>query len=178
MSRLPGRREIHIHRFAVDSDVHPLVRATLAAYLGREPATLAFVRTPHGKPFLAGERELRFSVSRSQGLAVLGVARGADLGVDVERHDRALALGPIADALFADEEAAELSALAEDRRISRFFELWTRKEAVAKALGVGLAMPLRLLRAPAGWQLDDLSLGPEVSGAVCVRGRRRVVLCS
>jgi 4'-phosphopantetheinyl transferase len=179
MRRLPGRRELRVHRFDVGG-LHVLrarTRETLAAYLGCRPDALEIRRGVHGKPFLAGPgEELSFSVARSGETGVLAVARGADVGVDVERIDPARALGPIADALFSEQERAELRALAGERRIGRFFELWTRKEAVAKALGVGLAVPLGRLQAPAGWQLEDLDLGAGLAGAVCVAGRRRVVL--
>jgi phosphopantetheinyl transferase len=178
MTRLPGRRELRVHRFVGEADYgYTRVRQTLAAYLRRDPVSLEIGRAVYGKPFVAGrDRLLRFSYSRSGRVTVLAVARGADVGVDVERIDPARALGPIADALFSDEERAELRALAGERRVGRFFELWTRKEAVAKALGVGLAMPLARLQAPVGWQLEDLDLGAGLAGAVCVAGRRRVVL--
>ena len=117
-------------------------------------------------------RELRFSVSRSGSFGLLAVTRGRDVGVDVERVEPRRALGPIADRLFEAGEAAELRALPESSKIRRFFELWTQKEAYAKALGVGLTVPLDRLRAPRGWSVVDLPLGQEHIGALCVRGRR------
>ena len=126
----------------------------------------------YGKPELAGERGLRFNVSRSGDVVLLAVTHGRDVGVDVERIAAARAHGPIADRLFSESEAAELRALDYDDRTRRFFQLWTRKEAYAKALGVGMATPLRMLEAPRGWSLVDTPLGSEYAGALCVRGRR------
>jgi len=178
MTRLPGRRELHVHRFQVDDadDLRARARRTLAAYLDRDPAAVEITRSAYGKPFVEGSvRELSFSVARSGDAGVLAVVRGAEVGVDVERIEPARALGPIADALFSEAEAAELRALGDEQRVGRFFELWTRKEAIAKALGVGLAMPLARLQAPSGWQVEELVLGTGLAGAVCVGGRRRVV---
>jgi 4'-phosphopantetheinyl transferase len=117
-------------------------------------------------------RELRFSVSRSGSFGLLAVTRGRDMGVDLERIEPRRALGPIADKLFDAGEAAELRSLPEGRRTRRFFELWTQKEAFAKALGVGLTVPLDRLRPSRGWSVVDLPLGPDHVGALCVRGRR------
>jgi len=169
--------DVDVWRFSLDppnGSLRESVRSILAGYLGADPDSLALAYGPHGKPELAGTfatSGLRFNASRSGRLGVLAVARGREVGVDVERIDPRRALGPIADQLFAADEAAELRALPEEGRIRRFFELWTVKEAYAKALGVGLSVPLSQLRAPRGWLVRDLPLGPGFAGALCVRGR-------
>ncbi len=162
------RRDVDLWRTSVDAPV----RLMLARYLDRDPWSLEFAYGPYGKPRLVDGDGLEFSWARSGGVGVLAVVRGRDVGVDVERVDPSRARGPIADQLFADDEAAELRSLPEESRIRRFFELWTQKEAYAKALGTGVALPLRRLRAPAGWSLHDLQLGPDFAGALCVRGGR------
>ena len=69
------------------------LRLLLAQYLGCEPRALRFRYGPHGKPALADERsDLRFNLAHSGTLAVCALARGSELGVDVER------LRPIGDA--------------------------------------------------------------------------------
>ena len=162
------RRDVDLWRTSADAPV----RLMLARYLDRDPRSLEFAYGPYGKPRLVDGDGLEFSWASSGGVGVLAVVRGRDVGVDVERVDPSRALGPIADQLFADDEAAELRSLPEESRIRRFFELWTQKEAYAKALGTGVALPLRRLRAPAGWSLHDLQLGPDFAGALCVRGGR------
>lgn len=136
------------------SDGRDLVESVLAGYAGPD---------------------VRFSVSRTAGLAVLAVTRGREIGVDVERVEPRRALGPIADRLFAPQEAAELHELPRGARVSRFYELWTRKEAYAKALGTGFAVPLDRLRPASGWLVRDLPLEPGYAGALCVRGRRACI---
>ena len=166
--------QVDVWRLRVDQgdDARALVRSVLAGYLDAKPEALRFVHGPHGKPELESAGPLRFNFSRSGTFGLLAVTSGRDVGVDVERVEPRRALGPIADRLFDADEAAELRSLPEARRIHRFFELWTQKEAYAKALGVGLNVPLERLRPPRGWSLVDLPVGPEYVGALCVRGRR------
>ncbi len=60
------------------------------------------------------------------------------VGVDVERiHD--LDVGELARSAFAADEAAELAALPASERKDAFFRLWTRKESIVKAHGVGIS---------------------------------------
>ena len=155
-------RHVDVWRLRVGpaSDARDLVRSILAGYLDAKPEALTFVHGPHGKPELESAGTLRFNFTRSGSFGLLAVTRGRDVGVDVERVEPRRALGPIADRLFGADEAAELRSLPEARRTRRFFELWTQKEAYAKALGVGLTVPLDRLRPPRGWSLVDLPLGP------------------
>jgi 4'-phosphopantetheinyl transferase len=166
--------QVDVWKLCVDSgdDARALVRSVLAGYLDAKPEALTFVHGVHGKPELESAGRLRFNFSRSGSFGLLAVTRGRDVGVDVEQIDARRAVGPIADRLFDADEAAELRSLPEARRIRRFFELWTQKEAYAKALGVGLSVPLERLRPTRGWSLVDLPMGPDHVGALCVRGRR------
>lgn len=166
--------QVDVWQLCIDpgDDARALVRSVLAGYLDAKPEALTFVLGVHGKPELESAGRLRFNVSRSGSLGLIAVTRGRDVGVDVEQIDSRRALGPIADRLFEADEAAELRSLPEATRIRRFFELWTQKEAYAKALGVGLSVPLERLRPTRGWSLVDLPLGPDHVGALCVRGRR------
>lgn len=161
-------RDVDVWRLSADGPV----RSTLARYLDRDPGSVELAYGPYGKPRLVDGDGLEFSWAHSGGVGVLAVVRGRDVGVDVERVEPRRALGPIADQLFAVDEAAELRSLPEQGRVRRFFELWTQKEAYAKALGTGLSVPLRELRPPAGWLVQDLELGPGLAGALCVRGGR------
>src|SRR5262249_40351621 len=67
------------------------LRTVLSTYTGRPAEALRFQLSPHGKPALAdpGEPSLEFNLSHSRDLAVLAVASGRRLGVDVEWRDPA-----------------------------------------------------------------------------------------
>ncbi len=119
-----------------------LVRHVFAHYLHCEPRELSFESNQWGKPVLGARfaSPLFFSLSRSDDLALLAVSSAGELGVDVEKRDEARAAELIAKRQFSMPEQ-EFVARAADRT-SAFFEIWTRKEAYVKGLGVGLSHPL------------------------------------
>jgi len=100
---------------------------------------------------LAASRELEFNLSHTNGLALIALARGGPLGVDVEivrRDDPPL---DVADRFFSPAELRELGAASLADKAVAFFRCWTRKEAFIKALGLGLQRDL---------QSFDVSLAP------------------
>jgi 4'-phosphopantetheinyl transferase len=123
-------------------------------------ADVRFVYSPLGKPLCADtSRRLAISVSHSGNVGVIAIAgddqvgAAARLGVDIERVDPDVDAVGLAHTAFAPEEIAELrrlDAVAGDdvaghdvmghdaARTELFYRLWTHREAVAKALGIGL----------------------------------------
>jgi 4'-phosphopantetheinyl transferase len=120
-------------------------REILAAYLSRSPKDVSFEYENLGKPRLAPsatEDRLFFNLSNSHELALIAVSRDRELGVDVEFVDRRSDNEAIANRFFAEREKRALAAAPCGERKVRFFRCWTRKEAVLKALGVGLTVSL------------------------------------
>jgi 4'-phosphopantetheinyl transferase len=113
--------------------------AALRAVLARATSTpLDFAATEKGKPYLPGAPELRFSLSRSHGMALIGVALEVDVGVDVERLRPIAEYEAIAERFFPPGEAAAFAETPAAGRERDFFRRWTRVEAMLKARGVGL----------------------------------------
>ena len=117
------------------------LRAILGGLLGIEPAGVTFEAGPGGKPVLPGSLAAgwRFNVSHSGELALIAVSRGFEVGVDVELARPIQQAGRIVESYFTAAEVAEFLKLDEEERASAFIRGWTRKEAVVKAQGVGLA---------------------------------------
>lgn len=135
----------HFARDARDyAAAHALLRHTLARHGGLAPDRWRFGKDEHGKPFLvdAEDARLAFSLSHTDGMVACAVTMGTDVGVDVECVDRDVDAADIAARFFAPSEAAHLQQLDGDPRRDRFFDFWTLKEALVKALGLGLAYPL------------------------------------
>jgi 4'-phosphopantetheinyl transferase len=168
-----------------------LQRDILGRYLRVAPGAIRLGTGPQGKPGIEnGEAAgLRFNASNAAGLAVIVVAWGRDVGVDVEE----LRPVPDADALverfFALGERLAFQALPAGERSAAFLRCWTRKEAYVKAIGAGLSMPLRRFEvtvgpagpprilhadddpdAPTRWSLCDLEPAPGYVGTVAVEG--------
>ena len=122
---------------------HAALRVVLGRALATDPAALAFQTEAAGCPFLAGPaRDLDFNLSQSGDCALVGHVRGARIGVDVEVWRPIPDALRIASAHFADDETRALAAIPAEHREAAFFAHWTRKEAVVKALGAGLSLPL------------------------------------
>jgi 4'-phosphopantetheinyl transferase len=122
-------------RYAV---AHANLRRILGGYLQRSPEKVCFAANRFGKPELAEEEKssLHFNLSHTQSIAVLAVAQGQPIGVDVED------VRPIepeaAAAHFSAAELSDLATLHGDAWLAGFYRCWTRKEAILKAEGVGL----------------------------------------
>ena len=165
------------------------LRARLAAYLGCPAAAVALSCNEFGKPALQDPHwhaRLSFNLSHSEELAVLAIAGGAPVGVDIERI-RPID-GDIALHSFATEELALLDALPKDAYAAGVLACWTRREAYVKAVGAGPshppgsfavsvhpALPARLLRIDgdpaeiAHWTLAALCVAPGYAAAIAVR---------
>ena len=166
------------------------LRVVLAKYVRSDPRALSIRTGASGKPWLdrAGN-SIQFNLSHAGDLALIAVARGLRVGIDVERVRDVDDMDEILDGFFSERESAWLRSRDDDERTRAFFLLWTRREAAAKALGTGLfdsfarftlppseqaasgfrvALPDRPPGPARTWWMRDLSPGPGYAGAVCV----------
>ncbi len=123
-----------------------LTRICLSEYTGLALGDWQFTYNAYGKPQPReglGVQAPYFNLSHSHGRAVLAVGRTPELGVDIEFTGRKRRVAQIAHRYFAEEEIQALRALPHSDQPSRFYELWSLKEAYIKARGLGLAIPLR-----------------------------------
>jgi 4'-phosphopantetheinyl transferase len=122
-----------------------VTRLAAGALLGVEPERVPLDRTcpgcgaPHGRPVIDGGPQL--SVSHSGERVVVALTGGGPVGVDVEELSDRLT-EDIAGQLLGPDEAADLRGLGPAARRRGLLEYWTRKEAVLKATGDGLRVPL------------------------------------
>jgi 4'-phosphopantetheinyl transferase len=104
--------------------------------------------TAHGKPFLKDYPSLAFNHSHSQNYYVLGLSeRVADLGVDIEELSRPIRFEALAKHAFHPHEYQTWQSLDYDPNY--WFKVWTIKEAVLKAHGMGIRMSLKELETQA-----------------------------
>ena len=84
-----------------------------------------------------------FNLSNSPGLVVCLISDGGEVGVDVEPCERAGSIVEVGPRMFSAKELEQFEALREEDRPRRALQLWTLKEAYAKARGMGLALPMK-----------------------------------
>lgn len=126
-------------RFAV---CHANMRRILAGYLDLTPVAVRYQIAEYGKPALASDMrsDIRFNLSHCKSLAALAIARGIEVGVDVE--DVRPIEPAVAESHFSPRELLDLSTLEGAGWTNGFYRCWTRKEAILKAEGAGLRVRL------------------------------------
>ena len=136
------------------------LRTLLGGYLSAAPESLVFEYDRYGKPSVAGG--VQFNIAHSADVAMAAFSRGCSPGVDVERVRPLDDLELLAARVMSPSELARFRALPPAMRTRAFFLLWTRKEAVLKAQGVGLSGSMPAIEV----SLDrDQTVATDSSGA-------------
>ncbi|WP_412076444.1 4'-phosphopantetheinyl transferase family protein [Streptomyces xanthophaeus] len=143
-----------------------VVRRILAELLGVTPGEIVLGRLPcpdcgdlqHGPPSVVSpETPLRISLSCTAGCGVLAVA-GFPIGVDVEGH-RSLDVDLLGSVVLTPRERTHVLGRDDPRSsLKAFYRCWTRKEAILKAVGIGIVAPM-----------NRLDVRPDISEPVTVR---------
>jgi phosphopantetheinyl transferase len=119
------------HQGGISSLQHPKVKKIFSLYFA--DATLAFKRTPAGKPYLLSSTnsDIHFSIAHSQGFLVVALSQ-INVGIDLESLERARSYKKISQKYFAEEIVS----------LEDFYRSWTAREAFIKALGQKIATSL------------------------------------
>jgi len=163
------------------------LRTILSTYLNMPPETLTFVYSAHHKPAIAGSN-IQFNLSHSEDLAVIAISAGQMVGIDIEKIiDRDIE--GIAQRFFSPKENTELERLSPEDRMEGFYRLWSRKEALIKAIGKGLSIPLshfsvslettleKITLEHETWALVSLSLHPGYQTALACQQNLKKAQC-
>ncbi|MFJ2008313.1 4'-phosphopantetheinyl transferase family protein [Streptomyces chartreusis] len=184
--RVPGKAaEFVTSRATVRTILADLLKTPVDAIeMGRRPCPDC--GSPNQGPplVLRPPNSLWISVSHTAGQGAFAVALHP-VGIDIERieHRAVGLLAPIV--LTANENMFVGARTTANARVKAFHRCWTRKEAVLKAAGVGLAADLTSFDVqpsrrgdrpapvtgtvpgyPARWCVQDLPVGPEWCGAL------------
>jgi 4'-phosphopantetheinyl transferase len=128
---------------ALKRESQTAVRAVLAGYLGCRPMDVHLgPPSQFGKPALAAPHgDLHFNLSRSADRCLIAVGRSVPVGIDLERVWPIGDVDRMSERFLAPAEALAIRTEQGDAKMRAFFNCWTRKEAYAKAVGLGLALP-------------------------------------
>ena len=170
---------------------HGFLRLVLSRYLDRQPQLLRFQPHANGKPRLVKATDsprLEFNLAHSAHMTMIAVASGWPVGVDVEALTRPVRAQAIVERYFSPTERDHFASLPPSRANKEFIRYWTAKEAVLKAVGLGLAGGLshcEVVNHPGGhsatvrfagqhkprsWQVRFFPLSTTYLGAVAAEG--------
>lgn len=129
----------------------------LSAWAAQKINAEDFTQTEFGKPYLTNVPALEFNHSHSQKNYALALSkRIKDIGIDIEDLDRKARFDALARHAFHANELAHWAQCGQDS--AYWFKVWTAKEAVLKAAGLGIRI-----------NLNELNTGalPEQDGGIC-----------
>ena len=128
------------------------VRAALGSHLGLPPGEVELIVDARTGPRIPLDPVV-FSISHSDDVLVLAVAAGQPVGVDVELRTRLVGAPGLADLSHSVLSDPERHGAQPGEAVSaiHLIATWVRKEAVAKALRLGLALPLSEVTVADGW---------------------------
>ena len=142
------------------------LRAILCKQLHCSNRQLSFQSGEYGKPFalLDGKRApIEFNVSHSGRHGLIVWSTRGRVGIDVEEWDKPRNIEDTLQTVLTSSEQAELAQSQGKRKRNLFFNLWVMKEALVKALGVGMAQDFSHLELPPSIYKDG-----DTSGIVCL----------
>lgn len=159
-----------------------ILRCILSHYLGIKAQDIQFSYYLHGKPYLL-QTNLQFNLSHSCDIAVYALTLDNAIGVDIEKIGKTYC-DALAKRFFNQKEYRQLTELPILQRTHAFYRIWSRKEAILKAMGAGLSFPLSQFwvsldsqkqqvslnfNGISNWHLESFILHPEYESAFAVQ---------
>ena len=167
LGRIPSVMQERIGKFRRWQDAHCslfgklLLIEGLKKYGIRQEILNEICYTDYNRPFLTGP--IDFNISHSGKGVVCVITENGDIGVDIEE------INPVELEYFTRQfTARELTVIRNaENSDHEFYRWWTKKEAIIKADGMGLSLPLKKIRFDNSgqaeinnrtWQMREISL--------------------
>jgi len=139
-----------------------MLRRLAASHCGVEPDRIKFSLMKNGKPTIVRPAEaaaIHVNVSHSGELGAVALSRASPVGVDVEFMRSDIEIAALARHYFREQERRWLFSLPTKDQPRGFHRLWVLKEAILKASGEGLSIPLDSI--PVDIQGEVVKTGPH-----------------
>ncbi|CAG7605382.1 4'-phosphopantetheinyl transferase family protein [Candidatus Vallotia tarda] len=137
-------------RYQLDADrlrfaaTRAVLRTLLARHTGAVPLSLRFSLGAFGRPELDGYRDtLSFNVTHTGQHALIALSERRCVGIDIEHIERVIAWRALLRTVCTAPEQRMLLGSGPMHGFKGFLRCWTAKEAVLKALGVGVRYGLQ-----------------------------------
>ena len=134
--------QLRADKFHFDEDMetyvscHATLRLVLAKELNTDPSEISFVKGRNNKPGLT-DNPFYFNITHTRHAFAFIISRRFYVGIDLEKINLNMDFYSIIRNFFSDMER-EFILQSHSGVEDRFFLLWTRKEALLKALGTGI----------------------------------------
>lgn len=145
---LDGEERIRCNQFQFDRPKRDFILCRAALRIGVckrldcENEQLTFGVSKFGKPFglIDGKvASIQFNISHGGKHGLIAYTQHGRLGVDIEERTYRADMDGLGETVFGPDEQAEFAFKHGDEKIRMFYSLWTLKEAMIKALGVGFS---------------------------------------
>lgn len=135
----PERERMARYRHGIDQRRYAigryLTRRVIAQRTGASPDQIEILIDANGRPYVFGAPS--FNIAHSGDHVAVAFSEAGAIGLDIEevRHPPP---EEVMESVFHENETNAYRSASADMGIELFYQLWTRKEAVLKALGEGL----------------------------------------
>lgn len=161
-------REEHRRRFCL---ARAFLRVILAHYIGVAAKLLQFREGAYGKPYLdPNSDDVQFNLSHSQDQAIYAVNLRQEVGVDIECISPEMEIQPLIARFFTLIERQYIASLPDNQQRYAFYQIWTRKEAVMKATGLGLSGLSKSTASAQNCSIIDLKMTLGYTAALAMAG--------
>ena len=110
------------------------LRQTLSKYTKCSPEKIIINYGEHGKPSVDG---IHFNLSHSENLCVIAVS-SMPIGIDLEYTSKSIDFLKIAKRYFSSQDFNFIKAAPDEKQKTLFYELWCKREAYSKMLGISV----------------------------------------
>ncbi len=161
------------------------LRLILGVLLGCGSDKIPFTQNKWGKLYVE-KNSVYFNVTHSKQFSVIGISKSSELGVDSEYKRDNVKFSDLAHRFFSKAEQEWLNQFPSENIKDGFYDIWTGKEAVSKAVGMGMSLSLDsysvipsdmncYVELPVcnansyllSWKLDYISFHDDYSCCVC-----------
>ncbi|WPX96591.1 Phosphopantetheinyl transferase domain protein [Candidatus Bandiella woodruffii] len=139
-----------VHDYTTYVISHVAMRLLISEYTGLYPKEICYEYGSNGKPSISYQ-SMKFSLSHTFQKALIGFYN-QDIGGDIEYKKELPDYQEMAKLIFTEEERLYIH---KSDSIDRFYELWTKKEAIIKGIGTGLNIEVNRLLIGAKNQFID-----------------------
>jgi len=119
-----------------------ITRIILSGFLDIPPGELKYEYDINGKPFISscGYEDFYFNISHSKEYLFVGITKNGHIGVDIEKVNPKLNHSLLAGSVFSPRELSLYDSYDKPDKLRSFYKAWVQKEAVGKALGMGISI--------------------------------------